>query len=72
MAMTGRDVVSRVVRALEALEDGDLQFARALLESLLDERPRRPRWYCRHCGLRFVFPGELDEHVRVSHPGHFG
>jgi len=32
-----RDALARVVRALEALEDGDLDLARALLERLEED-----------------------------------
>jgi hypothetical protein len=68
--VTDRDILARIVHAREALEDGDEQLARTLLEGLLNE-PSVPARRCGLCGLRFRFPGDLDAHIRVSHPSHW-
>jgi hypothetical protein len=56
-----------VVRALEALRDGNPDDAEAFLESALEPTPTRLH-SCASCGLRFDFPGQLDNHLQVSHP----
>lgn len=65
--MTGREILARVVRGREALEDGDLELARKTLAALeADLRPRRV--VCPECGLDCRWPGLLDEHLRAVHP----
>jgi hypothetical protein len=56
-----------VVRALEALKDGNADEARAFLESALCQRPR-PRCVCPECGVGFEWAGLLDPHLRLAHP----
>lgn len=65
--MTGREILTRIVRAREALEDGDLGLARTSLAALeADLRPSRA--VCPECRLDCRWPGLLDEHVRTVHP----
>jgi hypothetical protein len=58
-------------RALEALHDGDEEFAVAILESLLagldDELGQRRSLRFGSCGLLLRWPGELEEHLRHVH-----
>lgn len=65
--MTGREILARVVRAREALEDGDVSLARTSLAALeADLCPSRAA--CPECGLDCRWPGLLDEHLRTVHP----
>jgi hypothetical protein len=48
------DALARVVRALDALEDGEQQLAAAILAGLLDDHQDVPA--CRQCG-RHEWPG---------------
>lgn len=65
--MTGREILTRVVRVREALEDGDLELARTSLADLeADLRPRRAE--CPECGLDCGWPGLRDDHLRTVHP----
>ena len=60
---------SAIVRALEAIEDGDVAFAEQILLSVLDDGPSRlERVCCDECGQGFEWPGLLGEHCRVMHP----
>ena len=56
-----------VVRALEALEDGEAREAEAILRSAL-RRPARRRHRCPVCGVGFPWPGQLNDHVYHVHP----
>jgi hypothetical protein len=67
-----RDLPGYIVRLNEACEDGDLELARAIargLEETLTEANYTPppRFTCEKCGLRFAWPGELDDHLGFSH-----
>ncbi len=65
--MTGREILARVVRVREALEDGDEVLARRTLAALeADLRPRHAK--CPECGTGCGWPGLLDEHLRTVHP----
>jgi hypothetical protein len=67
------DALASTRRALEALSDGDAVHAEQILASLAREletaliRARGVR--CGNCGLRFDWPGQLDEHMRSVHYG---
>lgn len=65
--MRRADVLARITRLSEALEDGDLELVRRGLEDLAADLRRRPP-RCPECGMRFQWPGERDEHVRTLHP----
>lgn len=58
---------STLVRALDALEDGDSGFAADLLRSVTSAGPaclgKSDRIRCDGCGRRFRWPGELDDHI---------
>jgi hypothetical protein len=58
---------SVAARALDALRVGDLDLVRVLLESLMAKQEQRMH-ACDLCQMRFRFPGELDDHMRVLHP----
>jgi hypothetical protein len=63
------DLLARLIRVDEALEDGDYPFARSIVHDLLGElEPRRQpgKVACPCCALR-LWPGELDKHLSVSH-----
>jgi hypothetical protein len=51
--------------ALEAINDGDLDYAVAILTSAVNEPPIpiRKRFRC-ECSLTFHWPGELEDHRR--------
>jgi hypothetical protein len=54
-----------IVRALEAIEDGDVPGAVVvLLEGLEGDAPTWLPYRCGTCGRRFRWHGELDGHVR--------
>ena len=63
----------QLVRAIEAVEDGDLTFARAVLRHAIetfDGTPIGPNLRCPgcpECGLGPLWPGELDDHLRFVH-----
>jgi hypothetical protein len=69
--------LARIVRAREALEDGDVGFAAAILFDLeedlasegsrLDSFPTSGNFCCPDCGSRFRWPGELDHRQRCAH-----
>jgi len=65
--VTGREILVRVVRVREALEDGDEQLARRALAALEAELGSS-RAVCPECRLDCEFPGLLDEHLRTVHP----
>ena len=69
-AVPARNTLSRIIRAREALDDGDTELATQMLTELEADLTRRRRWTCPVCGcrLRFDFPGQLETHLRVSHP----
>jgi hypothetical protein len=64
-------VLSRVIRAREAVADGDLLLAEGILADLEAELTPKPTLRCRLCPSLFRFPGQLDEHLRVWHPDHW-
>ncbi len=57
---------STFVAVLEALEDGDEAYAKAILRSALAEPEpvsiAGPR--CVDCGITFQFPGQAHDHAR--------
>jgi hypothetical protein len=63
------NAAGRLMRALEAFEVGEHEFGVAIVEDLrreLASSPVRPV-ACGRCGLRFRWPGELDDHWRSQH-----
>ena len=58
---------AHILRALEALELGDHRQATEILLAALEDVDVPRRFACEHCALRFCWPGELDDHLRVSH-----
>lgn len=54
-----------LIRAGEALDDGDLVYAREIIAAALEDGGAGFR--CPDCGLRFRWPGERDEHERWVH-----
>jgi hypothetical protein len=58
-----------IVRALEALEDGDQAGAcEILLSALEDVEPvGAGRYRCRACPAEFRWPGERDHHEQFGH-----
>ena len=58
-----------IVRAVEALEDGDEVYAYDILRGALDEsdRPVELNHRCSVCGISFEFPGQLDHHMYFVH-----
>lgn len=56
---------SAITRALEALRDNNTAEAEAFLEAALHQ-PERVR-ACPVCGLRFSWPGQVDDHVANVH-----
>lgn len=68
--MRGSETLARVVRVREALADGDTNAAVLLLADLeADLRPGRRSAICPECGSDCQWPGLLDDHLRVHHPG---
>lgn len=63
--MTDREKEA-VVRALEALHDGDDEMAVGLLEDLVGPTPD-PRHVCPECGNSFCWPGQLVAHRFRAH-----
>jgi rubredoxin len=67
--------LARIVRAREALEDGDIGFAYELLtdleHDLAGESPdfevAPQSLLCPDCGLRFTWPGQLADHRDFVH-----
>jgi hypothetical protein len=66
------DCLARVIRAQEALADGEHRLARQLLADLAKDLNPRSQHRCELCGLDFDFPGRLDEHTRIRHPTRWG
>lgn len=60
-------VRAAIVAALDALEDGDADYAVALLLGALEDGPRPVGVACQECGARFDWPGLRDHHLRVAH-----
>ena len=56
-----------IIRALDALEVGNQSEATEILLAALEDVDIPRRLACPTCGLRFCWPGELDDHLRVSH-----
>jgi hypothetical protein len=56
-----------IIRALDALEIGNQWEATEILLAALEDVDIPRRYECPKCGLRFCWPGELDEHLRWSH-----
>ena len=55
---------ARIERALDAVVDGDREFAAELLRDVLaSQRTVLPVHRCNDCGRRFRFPGERDTHL---------
>jgi hypothetical protein len=66
------DLLSRVVRAREALEDGDVGFAYATLTDLEEDLAGElsmpaDKFPCPDYGLRFPWPGALADHRDNAH-----
>jgi HEAT repeat protein len=57
-----------IVAALDALELGGIREAESILLSVLEDVDVPRRLSCKTCGLRFKWPGELDDHERLVHP----
>ena len=66
--MRRHEVLARVVRAREALADGDLALVGQTLADLEEDLQSRRRATCPDCGLFCGWPGVLEEHVRTVHP----
>ena len=66
--MTLRDILARVVRLNKALGEGHAetaaQIGRELQRELETVEAGRA---CPECGLRFQWPGQLEEHIRLRH-----
>jgi hypothetical protein len=64
-------VIGFAVRALEAIEDGDREFATELLEDAIappkQRSARKQRFECMFCSRRFTWPGERDDHEAIAH-----
>jgi hypothetical protein len=58
--------LAAILTAVEAIEDGDLDYALAVLRSALEGQPGARRHTCR-CGAAFEWPGELERHQIVAH-----
>jgi hypothetical protein len=56
-----------IIRALDAIEIGSYREAEQILLAALEDADVPRRFACPKCGLRFCWPGERDEHLRVSH-----
>lgn len=53
--------------ALDAIQDGDPEYAAATLRNaLMRPDPRRPH-RCRWCPMTFRWPGQLEDHHRNVH-----
>jgi hypothetical protein len=71
------NVLSVVVRLRELLEDGRrcdgslpgyvVTELEMVLEGLEHDLAPRPRLRCEECGLRFQWPGQLDDHCWNVH-----
>jgi hypothetical protein len=56
-----------VVRAADALEDGDQPFAQYLLELAGQGIERnQAKLRCDYCGRRFSWPGQLRHHLEIE------
>ena len=66
--MSGREILVRVVRVREALEDGDDSLARRALAALEAELQSCRLATCPECSSHLGWPGLLDEHLRTVHP----
>jgi hypothetical protein len=65
-----RDVLARVVRIGDALDDGEHELARTLLRDLEHDLSGRPprELRCPYCPrATFYFAGELASHLRNTH-----
>ena len=60
---------ANVVKALEALELADVEYASAVLRSALRDSPRTSGVECQRCGQRFRWPGLRDAHLATSRCG---
>jgi len=58
---------SAIIRALDGLEFGNVWEATEILLAALEDVDLPRRFACPSCGLRFTWPGELDDHLRFSH-----
>jgi hypothetical protein len=56
-----------IIRALDAIELGSYREAETILLAALEDVDIPRRFECPTCGLRFCWPGELGDHLRVSH-----
>jgi hypothetical protein len=58
-----------VIAALDAIEVGDAFEASAILRSVVSEfdAPDGPKLRCTRCGVRFDWPGLLENHLRNVH-----
>lgn len=52
----------------EALDDGDIAYAKAIVTSALSDNPDRV--HACSCGVRFRWPGELEAHLML-HDDHW-
>jgi len=58
------------VRALEAIEAGDISLAVEILLAAREDGPLvgAGRFECHHCSSSFPWPGARDDHERFAHP----
>jgi hypothetical protein len=63
------DLRSALVRVAELLDDGAVDEAGAFARSALRRPSRRRGFRCDRCGLTFRFPGQLDDHRRLTRCG---
>jgi hypothetical protein len=67
--MSDRHRLGALLTLQDALEVGDYYLAGAIIQGLLDDvdAPLELPYQCRTCGLRFEWPGQLDDHERFTH-----
>ncbi len=58
-----------ILRAREALADGDIFLADAILSALEENGPSERPCRCEICGVGFWWPGELEAHRFASKHG---
>jgi hypothetical protein len=56
--------------ALDAIDEGDWSDAERLLANAVGRlyRASRESYRCPCCGKRFVWPGQLQDHLQMVHP----
>lgn len=56
-----------ILRAREALADGDVDLADAILSALEEDGPTERRYLCSVCGTAYEFRGLRDAHLFAAH-----